>query len=696
MATFWNCLVVEHDIRYVLAAVVLCAMGCFLTIHLFARARQAGLLQRLHWLFLAAAISGATMWSTHFVFMLGYCIEGVVGFEPSLIAFAFVVAVCSSLAGFAIATYGGRGLLVEAGGVVLGMGVTATHYLGMAAYFVQGRLVWNQALVAVSIAVSLLLGLLAINRVVRPVNGFCRHSGAILMFLAIVGGHYVGMAAMSLEFDPTAQIHDSFVTPAVTAAGAIIIILALMSSGFATYRIDLQSTAQALERYRYLSLHDPLTGIPNRVGFKQHLNAALEREGRTAAGVALLSFDLDRFKEINDVYGHAAGDAVLCAITQRASAVLGPREFLARIGGDEFVALTESYYTRSDAVELARRLQKEITKPIEWQEQNLLVGVSFGISVFTDEVRGVDALMTQADVAMYRAKSGVSGIICFYDKRMDEAVLEWNALATAMRAGLGRGEFELYYQQQNDAPSGQIVGFEVLLRWHHPERGMVSPADFIPIAEKSGFIVPLGEWVLAEACRQAADWKAPYGIAVNVAPQQLADRSFTNKLETILRETGLDPRRLELEITESSIISDHEYALATIRRLKALGFKIAMDDYGKGNSSLSTLQSFPFDKIKLDRSFVEGLPESIQSDAIVRSTLILANSLNIVVLAEGVETEAQLAFLRREGCHFVQGFYFGKPGPLETIASIVEKQPEAEGGCGEPIQGCELTHAFFN
>jgi predicted signal transduction protein with EAL and GGDEF domain len=372
------------------------------------------------------------------------------------------------------------------------------------------------------------------------------------------------------------------------------------------------------------------------------------------------------------VHGHAAGDAVLRAIADRASSVLKTGEFLARMGGDEFVAMTHSYYTRADGAEFAQRLIEQISKPVEWNGQTFSVGASVGISVRNTGSIDADTLMAQADVAMYRAKSGTSDTICFYDKSMDEAARERNVLAVAMRSGLANNEFELYYQQQNDTKSGSIVGFEALLRWNHPERGMVSPTEFIPIAEQTGFIVELGEWVLREACAQAARWKKSLAIAVNVAPQQLADNDFPDKVERILAETGLAPERLELEITEGSIIADHRHALVTIRKLKSLGVKIAMDDYGTGYSSLSTLQSFPFDKIKIDRAFIDGLSTNVQSEAIVRSTLILAHSLNIPVLAEGVETKAHIEFLRREGCLQVQGFFFGKPGPLTSIANLVD------------------------
>ncbi len=666
-----QCLAVDHDYRYTAAAVFVCMLGSFVTMRLFSRARLATGVQKINWLFLAGVNGGAAIWTTHFVAMLGYVAAGDVGYDPYLTGLSLLIAIVTTTAGFGISAYGGRSVLVEAGGMILGLGIAAMHYTGMAAYNVQGMIFWSQAYVIASLVLGAVLGAVAINRVARPVNWFCQYSAVTFLILAIASMHYTGMASMSFAFDPRIVISENLLPPAVMGGGAIAVTLLLLALGLSTYVIDAQSTQQAVARYRHLSLHDPLTGIPNRAAFIEHLNRRT-RHVSMGAHTALLSIDLDRFKEINDVHGHAAGDAVLRAIADRASSVLKAGEFLARMGGDEFVAMTHSYYTRADGAEFAQRLIEQISRPVEWSGQTFCVGASVGISVRNTSAIDADTLMAQADVAMYRAKSGTSDTICFYDKSMDEAARERNVLAIAMRSGLANNEFELYYQQQNDTRSGSIVGFEALLRWNRPERGMVSPAEFIPIAEQTGFIVDLGEWVLREACAQAALWKKSLSIAVNVAPQQLADNDFPEKVERILVDTGLAPERLELEITEGSIIADHRHALVTIRKLKALGVKIAMDDYGTGYSSLSTLQSFPFDKIKIDRAFIDGLSTNVQSEAIVRSTLILAHSLNIPVLAEGVETKAHIEFLRREGCLQVQGFFFGRPGPLTSIANLVD------------------------
>ena len=666
-----TCLAVDHDIRYTLTAVTICVLGSFLTMRLFARARQSVRIQRVNWLFLAGMIGGTTIWTTHFVAMLGYEAAGSVGFLPGLTGLSFIISVAATMAGFAISTYGGQSALAEAGGLVVGLGIACMHYTGMAAYVVQGSLVWDPVFVISSMVLGAVFGVIATNRIVRPVNWFCKYSGTTFLVLAIASTHYTAMAAFSFSFDPALVIPPSLLSPTLMGSSAVVITFVLLAFGLSTYVIDSESSLQAVARYRHLSLHDALTGIPNRAAFQEHLHHLLKRNADSSARIALLSFDLDRFKEINDVHGHAAGDAVLRALADRMSSVLQPGEFVARVGGDEFVAVLHRYYAKADGLEFANRLRAEVVKPIDWKETILSVGASIGISVGHSGMKNIDTLISQADVAMYRAKSEVSGTVCFYDKSMDEASRVRSALAVSMRSGLSSGAFELYFQQQNDTTTGEIVGFEVLLRWNHPERGMISPAEFIPIAEQTGFIIEMGEWVLREACLQAVRWKNPFSIAVNVAPLQLSDSDFVHKVERILLESGLEPKRLELEMTESGIIADHRHALVTIRRLKALGVRIAMDDYGTGYSSLSTLQSFPFDKIKIDRGFVEGLASNLQSQAIVRSTLILASSLNIPVLAEGVETQAHVEFLRREGCQHVQGYYYGRPGPAATIDAIV-------------------------
>lgn len=666
-----TCIAIDHDWRYVLVAVVICMVGSFLTVRLFSRARRAGAMEKAIWVFLAGFIGGTTIWTTHFLAMIGYNAGGAAAYGGELTLLSLMIAVASAVAGIAIATYGGRSALAEAGGAVLGLGIAAMHYTGMAAYEIRGTIAWDQSYILVSLLLAASFGALAVNRVVRPITRFCRYGGPVTLVLGIASTHFAGMAAMSVTINTMVVPDVETISTAFLGFTVISVMLVLLVLAACAYLLDARTTEAAVERYRHLSLHDPLTGLPNRTAFNEEVQGLGRRGFGASARFAVLSLDLNRFKEINDVHGHAAGDAVLRDIAARLGSCLLDGEFIARVGGDEFVALTRNYDMRADGSSLANRLLGEICKPVEWNGKTFIVGSSVGIAIYPDDAKDIDDLLAQADVAMYRAKQSGDNAICFYDPSMDQAVRERNILAMDMRAGLRRGEFELYYQRQNDTRTEEVVGFEVLLRWKHLTRGMISPVEFIPIAERNGFITELGEWVLQQACNEAATWKNPLGIAVNVAAQQLADMSFPAKVREILATSGLPAERLELEITESGIIADHQRALIIIRQLKDIGVKIAMDDYGTGYSSLSTLLTFPFDKIKIDRAFVDGVPNSLQSAAIVRSTLILAASLNIPVLAEGVETDEHITFLRDEGCTQVQGFLFGKPGPRSGIETIV-------------------------
>ncbi|KKX29525.1 bifunctional diguanylate cyclase/phosphodiesterase [Rhizobium sp. LC145] len=672
-----SCIAFEHDLRYVGCAVMICALGSILGVRLFSRARRAEGLEKAIWLFMGGFIGGSAIWTTHFLAMLGYLPGEPAGYEPSLTMLSFVIAIATTTIGLTIAAYAGRSLLVEAGGIILGLGIAAMHYTGMAAYEIQGKVIWDQNYVVASLLLAGLFGALVTNRTARPFSRYCVHSGIVALILGIASTHFTAMAAVTAVLNPGEVMPLELFSPAIMGFGVLGVMLVLLTLAAATYLLDERNTQAAVERYRHLSLHDPLTGLPNRAAFNEELDAIAKRP-EIDARVAILSFDLDRFKEINDVHGHAAGDAVLRAIGSRLGTVIGEGEFAARVGGDEFIALTRNYYKRADASALAARMLEEICKPIEWNGNTLSVGASIGVSIYPGDARTVDDLVAQADVAMYRSKLSGTNMVCFYDSSMDQAARERNALAMDMRVGLQRREFQLFYQRQNDTLTGEVIGFEVLLRWNHPVRGLVPPSEFIPIAERTGFIMELGEWVLRKACEEAATWRNPLGIAVNIAAQQLADPMLPRRVLDILQETGLAAERLELEITETGIITDQQHALQIIGQLKGLGVKIAMDDYGTGYSSLSTLLSFPFDKIKIDRAFIEGVATNPQSAAIVRSTLILAGSLNIPVLAEGVETDEHMRFLRGEGCGQVQGYLFGRPGPREGIEAIVNGRVETK------------------
>lgn len=677
MLTVLSCIAFEHDPLVLAIAVSICVLGSLLTMRLFSRGRNTRGVVRLNWLVLSGIVGGSTIWTTHFVAMLGYEVGVEIGYEPIVTLASLAAAIAATSAGFIISTAQARGFLIEAGGAVLGLGIALMHYMGMSAYEVQGELVWDRRFVIASLIAAALLGMLATNRVARPVTRFCRYGGTLALILAIASTHFVGMAGLTvvpsiLETAPINVLPQGMLMMVVIAIMVVIMLL-----GAATYVIDLQSTQANAERYRHMSLHDALTGLSNRAALMEHLDEILRKPEGRSPRIGVLSFDLDRFKEINDVHGHSAGDHVLRTIAERMAESRREGEFIARIGGDEFVAVQSQFFTRNDAVALAKRLIAAIALPIIWNDQVFLIGSSMGIAIHPDTTETPDDLLAQADVAMYRAKATGSNNICFYDATMDRAARERSALAMDLRRGLGRDEFELYYQRQNDTLTGRVVGFEVLLRWNHPTKGRIMPGDFIPLAEKTGLIIELGDWVLERACREAASWNNPLPIAVNVAPHQLGDTALPKRVAEILATTGLDPARLELEITESGIISDQQRALHIVRQLKILGVRIAMDDYGTGYSSLSTLKLFPFDKIKIDRSFIDEVVRNRHSAAIVRSTLLLATSLDIPVLAEGVENEEHMRFLANEGCRLVQGYYYGRPVPRLQIECEVNGDVES-------------------
>ncbi len=431
---------------------------------------------------------------------------------------------------------------------------------------------------------------------------------------------------------------------------------------------DVRQRLAQERRIAHLARNDSLTGLPNRTSFLEwsHRQAAPDEPGRR---LALLSIDLDRFKEVNDTHGHAAGDHLLSTIGMRMKELAQPGEFLARLGGDEFVALI-GIQDHDDAIDLIDRLRCAITTPVAYDHSTLSCGMSVGVALWPQDADEISALINNADLAMYRAKSSITTDFCFYEEEMDQTVRARRRIATELRDALDHDQFAIHWQVQASVETGEITGYEALLRWTKPDGTNVSPFEFITIAEQTGLIMPIGEWVLRRACQEAATWPMPWKIAVNLSPVQLGHVDLPRLVHQILIETGMAPARLELEITESAMITDPERTTHVLRQLKSLGVSIAMDDFGTGYSSLSTLRSFPFDKIKLDRSFMTELDVAPQSAAIIRAVLALGESLSIPVLAEGVETRSQLEFLRAEGCNEAQGYLLGRPGLMQPNESV--------------------------
>ncbi len=436
---------------------------------------------------------------------------------------------------------------------------------------------------------------------------------------------------------------------------------------------DLTETKRHEQRIAHLAHHDPLTDLPNRGAFYECISATAELAKLSSASFAVLCLDLDRFKTINDVYGHSAGDDVLREIAYRLEAAC-EGAFLARIGGDEFAVITPTGAQPEGAAALAHRINAALASDIDVGGMPTRAAVTAGIAVFPQDGEDAVTLVANAEAALFRAKSEARGSVRFFEMSMDKQLRERRALQQDLRLAMARNEIELYYQPQA-LIDGEVTGFEALVRWHHPRFGMVPPSTFIPLAEESGLIVELSEWILRTACAEAATWPRRLRIAVNLSPVQFQRGDLAKLVHEVLLQTGLSAKRLELEITEGVLIGDFSGAVSILRRLKNLGVRIAMDDFGTGYSSLSYLQSFPFDKIKIDRAFIANLAHSQQAVTIIRAVIALGRGLDLPVLAEGVETEQQLEFLAAEHCNEVQGYYIGRPGPIADYAAEVGRAP---------------------
>jgi diguanylate cyclase (GGDEF)-like protein/PAS domain S-box-containing protein len=438
----------------------------------------------------------------------------------------------------------------------------------------------------------------------------------------------------------------------------------LADGGWVSTFEDISEQVRSEEQIAFMARHDSLTQLPNRAAFMSHLESEVLHAESSDHRLAVIGIDLNRFKQINDQLGHGVGDSVLKEISRRMLRVIGANQIFARFGGDEFVAAMR-YDEIGEVRTLLDRMMGEFNRPMDIEGHRLSTGASMGVALYPNDGPSPEVLIANADLAMYRAKASLSGEVCFYDVEMDEAARDRAKMAKELWVAIEEKQFHLNYQVQKSVSTGEVTGYEVLLRWRHPERGLVSPADFIPIAEECGAILPIGEWVLREACREAAGWPVAHKVAVNLSPVQIAHADMPALVHQVLIETGLKSSRLELEITESSIFSDKQRALHALRAIKALGVSIAIDDFGTGYSSLETLQSFPFDKIKLDRSFLADVERSEEAKAMVRAILALGQGLRIPVLAEGVETSNQLDILRQEGCHEAQGYLLGRPMPID-------------------------------
>ncbi|MGN6262374.1 MAG: putative bifunctional diguanylate cyclase/phosphodiesterase [Ralstonia sp.] len=644
----------------------------------------------LSWLIGGASAMGLGIWSMHFVGMLALNLPIPVGYDVGITLASLAIGIGASM--FALWLVSRRELpwpRLVSGALLMGAGVAGMHYTGMAALRMNPGIQYDPARFALSIVIAVLASGVALwiafrlRRQSRRVRAL-RAGSAVVMGVAIVGMHYMGMSAASFPFGSVCGAAHTGASAEWLALVIIIVTLAVLAIALIISVLDLRmeartallanSLAAANKELAYLALHDNLTKLSNRVLLEDRLTQAIRTAERERRRFALMFMDLDGFKAVNDVYGHHVGDLLLIDVAQRISARVRQQDTVARVGGDEFVVL--AYVDDpEDAGTLADALLEVVREPFMAGGHELRVSTSIGIAIYPGNGGNQHDLLTNADAAMYHAKGLGRNAYSFFEPSMNADVHQQLQLVQDLRRAVERNELVLHYQPKFNAPNGPIMGVEALVRWQHPQRGLVPADEFIPLAEKTGLIVPLGTWVLDEACRQMAQWhregRTGWTVAVNLSALQFGHAALIDTVRDTLERHALDPRSLTLEITESTAMRDVDASLQILQQLDAMGVGISIDDFGTGYSSLLYLKRLPASELKIDRGFVRDLAHDTEDAAIVSAIVALGQTLNLRIVAEGVETAEQQAFLTRLGCHSLQGYLLGRPMTAESLSAAM-------------------------
>ncbi|MBU2407851.1 MAG: EAL domain-containing protein, partial [Gammaproteobacteria bacterium] len=686
----------------VMASLLIATLASYVTLDLSLRVRSAsGPLQTIWWA-AGSLVMGTGIWSMHFVGMLAFVLPIQLGFTGLMTLLSWVAAVAAS--GIALhaasrADYSARA--VCSGAIAMGIGICAMHYIGMAAIDLSPGIVWNGWTVAASaaIAVGASAAALVIFRLLIQVRAdrriYLQLLASVVMGAAIGGMHYTGMAAAQFPQGAVCLsaggLGGSGLTAIVVAATCMLLVGALFASILeARLQVVARQLSQSLqesnaqlktanEELQHRAFTDVLTGLPNRLFFETRLANSLQRlehvnQAAVQQQIAVLFVDLDGFKPINDSLGHAAGDQVLQTAAKRLLEQSGAGNTVARIGGDEFLVLLEGLADTDDCVAVVDRILAALASPFEAMGTALQIACSIGVVMHPAHGRRRDMLIADADAAMYAAKRAGGARHVLFEPRMTADTTDALQLQTDLRKALERGQFELYYQPKIDGRKSRLSGMEALIRWNHPILGTVSRAKFIALAERSGLIVPLGEWVIREACRQMAAWSregSHLRVAVNLSAMQLAHAGLVKSIEAALRTHGLPGDRLICEITESVALEDLEVTQRTFHELQRLDVHLSIDDFGTGYSSLSQLRELPVRQLKVDRSFIMDLESRPDARAVVDAVIKLAHALSLTVVAEGVETTGQRDILLRMGCDELQGFFYARPMPAGDVLGWV-------------------------
>jgi diguanylate cyclase (GGDEF)-like protein len=674
----------------VLLSVLVATLASYAALDLASRITAARGRAATFWLIGGAFSMGSGIWSMHFIGMLAFSLPVPMGYDVGITLLSMIIAVIVS--GFALfmvsrATLTAKNLIW--GGILMGLGIASMHYTGMAAMQTAPPIQYDPLLFAASIAIAIGASLAALwiaftLRTDSVWMIYAKYAAAVVMGIAIAGMHYTAMAAAN--FAPDTICLTGPVVDNSWMAGTIALVTFLFLSttrvlsvfdarmALSTARMA-KSLQKANAELKHMVLHDSLTQLPNRLLLEDRIGQAIEACRRSDSRCAVLFVDLDRFKTVNDSLGHFYGDELLRAVADRLRGAMRSEDTVSRLGGDEFVVLLRHVPEPADVALVARKLVETVSAPVLVHGHELCVTPSIGFSLFPDHGASAQALITTADAAMYHVKrSGRHGARMF-SADMSTFFPDRLALENDLRKALDRRELELHYQPKFDVQSGGITGMEALVRWRHPERGLVMPGDFVPLAEETGLIISLGQWVLREACRQNRAWQdaglEPLRVAVNISGVQLRHDDLADSVALALRETRLEARFLEIEITESVVMQNASTALLMLDRLSAMGVHLAVDDFGTGYSSLSYLKRFPLNTLKIDASFIRDLSSDKNDAVIVQAIIALAHSLRLEVVAEGVEHDAQLGFLRSFGSDQYQGYLHSKPLPAAEFERLL-------------------------
>ena len=683
-----------YSFPLVVAAFLIATLASYTTLDLAGRIATVGKISHRRWWLAGGALSmGLGIWSMHFVGMLSFSLPIPLGYDIAITLLSLLIAIVISYFALNLITQGSLSpLRLVVSGTVMGLGIAGMHYTGMGAMKMQPGIQYDPLIFSLSLLVAIAAATAALWIAVKLRNDKIRHlflwraGAAVIMGCAIVGMHYTGMAAAN--FPPgsvclaATDISTNWLAITTAVATFSILSITLVLSVLDT-RMQLKTTAyveslqNVNEKLQYQAMHDALTGLANRSLLFNRIQLAIDSADRKHTKFALYFIDLDGFKSINDTLGHSAGDSVLKDLATRLKGAVRKEDVVARLGGDEFVVMVEGIPDAGMAGHIAEKIFECFKQGFIPELGDLRISPSMGIALFPEDGMTVDDLMRHADAAMYQVKTNGRNNYLFFESSMNEALKRTIEIQRSLPSAMEQGEFFVQYQPKFDCASDQLLGAEALLRWNHPRLGLISPAEFIPIAERSGQIIALGRWVINEVCRQIREWRDEgvplIKIAINLSQIQLRSAGIVEDILDITARHGVTPDLLMFEITETVAMQDAEATLATIEKLQQAGFEMSIDDFGTGYSSLSYLQQFGVQQMKVDRSFINNLTSSEKGHSIVAAIIRLAHSLNMEVVAEGVETPAQLAMLKALDCDQIQGYLLGPPMPVAALVEMMEK-----------------------